>query len=196
LAAMLAEEEAFVAGPPVFQSGDAHDLGFDDESFDLAVARLVFQYLADPQAAADELFRILRPGGFVCAQEVDDQLSITYPEVSDAFARLHEAFVEGSRLRGEDRYAGRKLSTWFESAGFEIVATLVWPQAVHGPSSPDDIARRFDVARLLQAREQIVAAGLMAAQDFDEALELYATEDFPGQFRCVGQIVVLGRRPQ
>lgn len=195
LADLLAQEEVFLSKPPSFEVGDAYELGFEDASFDLVVARLVYQYLADPQSASDEIWRVTRPGGFVCVQEVDDQFSITYPEVSDAFARLHEAFVEASRRRGEDRYAGRKLSTWLESSGFEMVAPLVWPQAAHGPSSSDDLARRFDVERLRQARAEIVAGGIMEESSFDEALEMYATEDVASQFRCLAQVVVIARRP-
>jgi SAM-dependent methyltransferase len=43
--------------------GDAHRLPFQDGVFDGAVTLNTFEHLADPVAAAAELFRVLRPGG-------------------------------------------------------------------------------------------------------------------------------------
>ncbi len=46
-----------------FQVGSAEALPFTDHSFDTAVAFLVFCTIPNPQAAADELFRVPRRGG-------------------------------------------------------------------------------------------------------------------------------------
>jgi SAM-dependent methyltransferase len=46
-----------------FQVGSAEALPFRDHSFDDAVAFLVFCTIPNPQAAAEEIFRVLRPGG-------------------------------------------------------------------------------------------------------------------------------------
>jgi ubiquinone/menaquinone biosynthesis C-methylase UbiE len=43
--------------------GDAHDLPFEDDSFDTVSASLVFCSLDRPERALDELARVLRPGG-------------------------------------------------------------------------------------------------------------------------------------
>jgi SAM-dependent methyltransferase len=45
--------------------GDAHHLPFDDAVFDLVVAMNAFEHYRDPQRVADEIHRILRPGGLV-----------------------------------------------------------------------------------------------------------------------------------
>ena len=45
------------------QAGDAQNLKFEDNSFDTAVAFLVFCTIPDPKKAAMELFRVLKPGG-------------------------------------------------------------------------------------------------------------------------------------
>jgi ubiquinone/menaquinone biosynthesis C-methylase UbiE len=194
LAAEGALDAAWDAGLR-FERAEASGLPFDDEAFDLALARLLYQHLDDPVRVSEELCRVLRPGGFACVWDVDDQLSLLYPEVSDAFSRLHAAFVELGRRRGEDRYVGRKLATYLDQAGFDIVAVLVWPQAAYGPSRPDDLARRFDVGRLRRARAAILKEGIMSAEDFDACIELYATEETAAQFTSSAQIVVLGRRP-
>jgi ubiquinone/menaquinone biosynthesis C-methylase UbiE len=43
-------------------------LPFDDASFDIVVSDFVFEHIADPKAAADELMRIVKPGGWICAR--------------------------------------------------------------------------------------------------------------------------------
>ncbi len=47
--------------------GDACELGFADESFDAVCCRLGFMFFPDPQLAAAEMARVLRPGGVVAA---------------------------------------------------------------------------------------------------------------------------------
>jgi glycosyltransferase involved in cell wall biosynthesis/SAM-dependent methyltransferase len=45
--------------------GDAHQLPFADETFDLVVAMNAFEHYADPSAVAARLHRLLKPGGLV-----------------------------------------------------------------------------------------------------------------------------------
>jgi SAM-dependent methyltransferase len=42
---------------------DAHDLPFDDDSFDTIIAIEVFEHLQYPHKAAEEVRRVLKPGG-------------------------------------------------------------------------------------------------------------------------------------
>jgi SAM-dependent methyltransferase len=46
-----------------FQQGNATDLPFDDESFDVAIASFVLMFVPDPVQAVSELWRVLKPGG-------------------------------------------------------------------------------------------------------------------------------------
>ncbi len=54
-----------------FQVGDAHDLIFDDASFDLCRSERVFLYLDDPAKALKEMARVTRPGGHVIIFDFD-----------------------------------------------------------------------------------------------------------------------------
>lgn len=43
-------------------------LPFDDAAFDVIVSENTFEHIADPKFVADELLRVLRPGGYICAR--------------------------------------------------------------------------------------------------------------------------------
>src|SRR5690606_28102744 len=47
------------------REGRAEVLPFDDDAFDTALAQLVFHFVSDPERAARELRRVVRPGGRV-----------------------------------------------------------------------------------------------------------------------------------
>jgi ubiquinone/menaquinone biosynthesis C-methylase UbiE len=49
--------------PPTLRQGTAHDLPFDDASFDTAVCTFALCAIPDPDKAIDEMVRVLRPGG-------------------------------------------------------------------------------------------------------------------------------------
>ncbi len=50
-------------GGPLYQTGNATHLDFDDASFDAVVACLVFEHIDDVDAAIAQVARVLKPGG-------------------------------------------------------------------------------------------------------------------------------------
>ncbi|MEE2729339.1 MAG: class I SAM-dependent methyltransferase [Pseudomonadota bacterium] len=68
VAAMLQKAQTVVDSaahdfPVRLQVGDARELPFEDDSFDSVVACLVFCTIPDPELAAAEMRRVLKPGG-------------------------------------------------------------------------------------------------------------------------------------
>ena len=65
-----AEQLAFARERPAlataeFRVGDAQDLAFEDNSFDIAVMALVVHFVPEPSRAIAEMARVVRPGGWV-----------------------------------------------------------------------------------------------------------------------------------
>lgn len=54
-------------GPLAAVICDAHDLPFEDASVDMVVAVAIMEHVVDPPRCADEIRRVLRPGGYVYA---------------------------------------------------------------------------------------------------------------------------------
>ncbi len=55
-------------GPRTRVICDAHDLPFENDTFDGIVVQAVLEHVADPHRCVEEIFRTLRPGGLVYAE--------------------------------------------------------------------------------------------------------------------------------
>lgn len=107
-------------------SGANNEIPLSDASVDIVYCRFLFQHLTDKTQVLSEISRVLRPGGFVVAIDVDDRGVVFSPE-QDWINRIYEGAekVQGA-LRG-DRFIGAALPQVFVNAGFEAVAFDVIP---------------------------------------------------------------------
>jgi ubiquinone/menaquinone biosynthesis C-methylase UbiE len=103
-----------------FKAANVYELDFPEQSFDFIYARLVFQHLPEPQAALQELYRVLKPGGIICLADIDDNWLSIEPE-PDAFQSLIKRSSQVQSQQGGDRYIGHKLGALIERAGFNAV---------------------------------------------------------------------------
>ncbi|RDG33968.1 methyltransferase domain-containing protein [Streptomyces corynorhini] len=107
----------FVAGGAVrFVAGDALALPVADAEADVVWCERVFQHLAEPERAAAEIARVLRPGGRVALLDTDWATSILYPGEPEVVAAL----TGGALTAAANPYAGRKLAGQLAAAGLEI----------------------------------------------------------------------------
>lgn len=195
IAGRVRADGAFADGSTVdFCCGDALDLPVEDGSFDVVTSRFLFQYMSDPQMLADELARVVRPGGLVCVVDVDDGLSVSEPELSPAFARLVAAFRAVQEAAGGDRRVGRRLARMVDAAGFDVVAVLVLPSAAYGPSLPSDVGRQMLLERFRLCQGEMVASGVVSEDQFDADMDAAAAEIVHGRCQIEGHLAVVGRR--
>lgn len=90
---------------------DAHELAFDDASFDVVVAQFVITLVENPERVLDECARVLRPGGEIIL------VNHLYSEtgLAAAIERWFSRYAHGFGLRPEFPFA--RLEAWARSRG-------------------------------------------------------------------------------
>lgn len=113
-----------------FVLGDAGDLPFPDDSFDIVHAHQVLHHLPDPVAALREMTRVLRPGGRLAARDADYGGMAWYPRLPglDLWQRV---FCDLQRANGAEPDAARHHRRWAREAGLvePRITTSTWTYA-------------------------------------------------------------------
>ena len=107
-------------------AGNALDLPFDSNSFDLVFSRFLLEYLPDRARAIREMKRVARVDGRVMLQDLDGQLVWHYPE-DQHLQRTTERIVSALAQTGFDPFVGRKLFSLCLDAGLADVGVQVDP---------------------------------------------------------------------
>src|SRR5262249_49547164 len=123
--AFLAEAHAKMDGaeglraPIGLRVGEPHALPADDASANVVVSNLAIATAADPGAAAEELRRVLAPGGTAV---ITAPLRGTWAEFLDLFRDVLRESGKHDRLVAVDRYVaslpdGERVAGWLQRAG-------------------------------------------------------------------------------
>lgn len=115
-----------------FHTGDATDLSFEDESFDVVHFHAVLMHVPDTQATLAEAKRVLKPGGIVSARELIGDSSLIEPtlgSLDDVWAAFQNLLTaNGAHPQIGKKLKGRLLEAGFSdieiSASFETFATV------------------------------------------------------------------------
>jgi arsenite methyltransferase len=115
--------------PVEFVEGDALALPFADESFDVAVATQVYEYVADMPAALAEARRVLRDGGRLLILDTDWDSIVWHSSDHDRMQRVL------LRWNGHlaDPYLPRRLPRLLREARFELAEATIIPILNRGP---------------------------------------------------------------
>ncbi len=135
------------------------DTGLPDNSFDFAVARLLFQHLPDPMGAAKEVFRVLKPGGKLVITDIDDEADVFEPRLPEIDLVLTQ-MAQVQAAHGGNRHIGRRLARILKEAGFQkldIEASLLHTDVV----GIETFLPQLDLGRLTP----MVHAGLISEQE-------------------------------
>jgi SAM-dependent methyltransferase len=172
-----AERRAAAAGIAAHVShrvGDAQALPFGDGDFHAARCERLFQHLPDPDAAARELVRVVRPGGRVVAVDTDfGTLSIdsAHPRRE---RRVVEALARDTLLNG---YSGRRLFGQLRRAGLCDVQVEAIPVVTHSYAFARTALRldQVETAVLHEGGEAELAAWRAEMEEADAAGAFFAS---------------------
>jgi ubiquinone/menaquinone biosynthesis C-methylase UbiE len=168
-----------------FMHGDVTDIPVADDSYDVAVAKQMLQFVDDVDAALDELRRVLKPAGAVAVVEVARDSHVLHASDPERMRRANDVY----RAARGDRSFGTQLVSLLPDAGFTVEDVV--SRARVQREITDQIERGIDVQR-----------GFLAASDaFDDA-EIDAWEqdlrdlDEAGEFlSCATTLLYVGRAP-
>jgi ubiquinone/menaquinone biosynthesis C-methylase UbiE len=157
--------------------GSVNEIPFPDNTFDFAIARLLFRHLPDKMSAAKEIFRVLKPGGKLVITEFDYEIPpISDPPVPEAKVIREKAMLAHQAIGGDPMIA-RKLWRILKVSGFKNFDLEVF--AFHsGQQGIDWCYPHFDPNRALPlVREQ-----LLSEEEFNTfrlAIEKFMAEEDP-----------------
>ena len=155
-----------------FRQGDATRLPLlDDERgyADLAHTRFLLEHVTDPQAVVTEMVAAVRPGARIVLLDDDHDLMRFCPEpagLMDAW----RAYWRSYHAIGCDPLVGRRLTALLHAAGAEParITQLFYGACVGEPAFRGIVDNLAGV--LGGARATVLAAGEIAAADYDRAI--------------------------
>jgi ubiquinone/menaquinone biosynthesis C-methylase UbiE len=100
-----------------FKTGDAMNLDFGDEEFDIVHCHQCLIHLPDPIKALKEMMKVCKSGGIVAVREGDFGNMIVFPENDSLLSGL-KVMEDLIRSGGSEPLAGRRLKAWALEAGF------------------------------------------------------------------------------
>jgi arsenite methyltransferase len=172
-------DEAWLAGKVRIHVGDAERLPLPDNVFDAVVCECAFCTFPDKATAANEIFRVLRPGGRVGITDVTVAEGHLPPELTTLAAWI--ACIADARPLGE-------YTAILESAGL---------RAVHSESHDDALVRMIDEieARLRLLRMTAPARLAEAAVDVDAALRYTTLARKAVEEGQIGYALLIAEKP-
>ncbi len=100
-----------------FEIGDAFNLAYEDDAFDIVHVHQVLQHVADPIAALREMRRVVKTGGVVACRE--SACATWYPE-NEGLRLADELFRRLNKDRGAHPHPGNHIHVWAHEAGFPL----------------------------------------------------------------------------
>jgi len=148
---------------------DALNTGLEKGSFDLAHERLVLINVSAREAFLREMLSLLRPGGTVALEDVDNVSWLCQP-AHPSWDILLNAFHTVFHAGGGDGFVGRRLPALLHAAGVRDIQTKV---TVETPPIGD--YRRTHLISLIDSvRDKIVAKGVLDDARLNEHREALA----------------------
>ena len=179
----------------MFGRGDICNLPYGDSSFEVVIVREVLQYLPDPSVAIREIFRVLKPGGRVIIEDLEDALYIVEPPNPASFSFLHDAISRLQKMKGGNRNVGRQIAPLLYKGGFEVTKVSTLSEGDFVDESSASFERAFVIEQLMSAKSELIESGVVTGEQFEENINDLKSQPYNPQFRMNGRIAVQARKP-
>ncbi|HET9138307.1 methyltransferase domain-containing protein [Actinophytocola sp.] len=157
-----------------FVDGLAYALPFDDASVDVLRCERVFQHLDEPDRAAAEIARVLRPGGRALVADTDWATMIIHPGAPDTVETIRRFWLG----RFPNPLSGRRLGGQLTAAGLAVADAGSQAIIQDATAAEDMLTLLGTVDGLLtaEAREDLFADLRAAARrgDFHFSVTMFA----------------------
>jgi len=143
--------------------GDALDLPFPDQSFDIALCHFLLLWVGDPGRAVREMKRVTRAQGYV--------LGLAEPDYGARLDRPDDLVILGKwqttslQRQGADVTIGRRLARIFDQSGLRILETGAIESWSDKALTPNEFMNEWEVLR-----EDL--AGTVPEAELDRMMEL------------------------
>lgn len=150
--------------PAQFRTAAAHDIGGDQDAYDLVFARFLLTHLSDPARTLRQMVAATRPGGTVVVEDIDFPGSFCHPacRAYDRYVELYQAVV---RRRGGDPAIGPRLLGLCAAAGVQSPQLEVILPAFH-----EGEGKQMARVTMEHIRESVLSAGLASGEEVDGIL--------------------------
>lgn len=184
----------------VWEVSDAEEYSGADESFDVAYFSHSFQHVRDKEQTLRNVFRLLKPGGYIVIKTIDDSLMISSPDPENVVQQVTSFYAENVRpfcahTANTDRFNGKKCPTLLMNVGFDAVRLKVLYTDTLGKS----VKERADLfERLTYFRRKVAPeAGSEVENHMHELLHkwelLFSDETY---FFATPSVAALARKPR
>lgn len=151
-----------------FVAADACETGLPANQFDLVYCRFLLLHLTDPAACLGEMWRVLKPGGILLAEDGDLASAASVPRSAlDAFANL---FSRLGAIRGVDYSVANRLWHLVADAGFSIIGVKV-----HQPAERAGLSGLLLKWSVEEAGPAFIEAGLITMERLQDTLSQMAS---------------------
>ena len=165
-------------------------------SFDYVFCRFVFEYFFEQQAAFDELYRLVKPGGKLVIGDLDYNCMTHYPLDPQLEENLFSLMRVLQNKRFFDPYAGRKIYSFFHRSQLDNIKVHFYGHHLfYGSlSESDEFNWLAKIDRLIEHQKNGVIQLEFDLSGFkDRYFEFLRS---PGRFSYTPLILVEGTRPE
>jgi SAM-dependent methyltransferase len=146
---------------------DALADGLQKRSFDFAHERLVMVNISAPDTFLSRMIELVRPGGIVAVEEVDNASWLCHPP-HPSWDKLLLTFHAAFRACGGDVFIGRRLPELLRTAGLENVQYKVHVDV----AALGGYRRKHLLALLDSLSDKVMTLGLLTDDEFTRHKEL------------------------